>query len=192
MSCEKGYASREQQNLLQVGLVSALVLMYLAACNFTTVLPATSPSPGLIVWRQVRSPLFPSNWAPTAETVWVRYTFAYGSNPTQLRDGDYVTKPLSKTECQGDVVKTTVLSHEMAQTAIQGILPLDKPTSLLLQNEKPVRGDCVRMTQLPDRNLPETKELLAYYRAWFKYNGAFLNLIRKDHKDFIDWVMSNK
>lgn len=192
MSHEKGYTSQKQQNSLQVSLVSGLVLMYLVACNFTTVFPATSPSPDLTLWRQVRSPLFPSNWAPTAETVWVRYTFAYGSNPTQLRDGDYVTMPLSKTECRGDVLKTTMLRDKMSQAAIQGILPIDKPTSLLLQNEKPVTGDCVMMTQLPDLNLPETKELLAYYRAWFKYNGAFLNLIRKDHKDFIDWVMLNE
>lgn len=192
MSYEKGYASQKQQNLLQVSLVSALGLMYLVACNFTTVLPATSTSPDLTVWRQVRSPLFASTWAPTAETVWVRYTFGYGTNPSQLRDGEYVTKPLSKTECRGDVVKTTVLSDKMAQAAIQGVLPIDKPTSLLLQNEKPVTRDCVKMTQLPDLDLPETKELLAYYRAWFKYNGAFLDLIRTDHKDFIDWVMSNK
>lgn len=192
MSYEIGDASQKQQNSSQVSLVSALLLMYLVACNFTAVLPATSPSPDLTVWRQVRSPVFPSTWAPTAETVWVRYTFAYGSNLTQLGDGEYVTKPLSKTECRGDVVKTTVLSHEMAQAAIQGVLPIDQPTRFLLQNEKPVTGDCVEMTRLPDLNLPETKELLAYYRAWFKYNGAFLDLIRKDHKDFIDWVTSNK
>lgn len=192
MSYEQGYGSQKRQNSSQVSLVSALLLMYLVACNFTAVLPATSPSPDLTVWRQVRSPLFPSTWAPTAETVWVRYTFAYGTNPTQLRDGEYVTKPLSKTECRGDVVKTMVLSPTMAQAAIQGVLPIDKPTSLLLQNEKPVTGDCVTMTQVPDRNLPETKALLAYYRAWFKYNGAFLDLIRKDHKDFIDWVMANQ
>ena len=52
-----------------------------------TVLPATTPPPDLTVWRKVRSPLFPSNWAPSADTVWVRYTFAYGSNPTELMDG---------------------------------------------------------------------------------------------------------
>ena len=155
-------------------------------------LPATTPSPDQTVWRKVRSPLFPSNWAPTAETVWVRYTFAYGINPDVLMDGEYVTKPLSKTECSGEVVKTTVLSDEMMQAVIQGVIPIDEATRLILQNEKPVTGDCVNMTQLPDPNLPETKELLAYYRAWFKYNGAFLDLIRKDHADFIDWVILNE
>jgi hypothetical protein len=154
--------------------------------------PATTPSPDSTVWRKVRSPLFPSNWAPTAETVWVRYTFAYGINPDVLMDGEYVTKPLSKTECSGDVVKTTVLSDEMVQAAIQGVIPIDEATRLILQNEKPVTGDCANMTQLPDTSLPETKELLAYYRAWFKYNDAFLDFIRKDHADFIDWVISNE
>ncbi len=183
----KGNASQKQHSSLQVIAISTLVIMHLSACNFTTALPASTT-----VWRKVRSPLFPSNWAPTAETVWVRYTFAYGSNPTKLMDGEYVTKPLSKTECREDVVKTIELSNEITQAAIQGVTPIDKPTLLLLQNEKPVTGDCVMMTQLPDPNLPETQELLAYYRAWFKYNGAFLDLIRKDHADFIDWVMLTK
>ena len=155
-------------------------------------LPATTPSPDSTVWRKVRSPLFPSSWPPTSETAWVRYTFAYSLNPDVLMDGEYVTKPLSKTECREDVVNTTVLSDEMAQAAVQGIIPIDEATRLILQNEKPVTGDCVNMTQLPDPNLSETKELLAYYRAWFKYNGAFLDLIRKEHADFIDWVMSNE
>ena len=155
-------------------------------------LPITSQSSDLTAWRKVRSPLFPSNWAPTADTVWVRYTFAYGINPNELMDGEYVTKPLSKTECRGDIVKTIVLSDEMTQAAIQGVIPLDKSTYQLLQNEKPVTGDCVTMTQLPDPNLPETEELIAYYSAWFKYNGAFLEFIRKDHKDFIDWVILNE
>jgi len=192
MSPKKGNASQIKQSSLQVILISALVILYLIACNFMNALPFTSQSSDLTAWRKVRSPLFPSNWAPTADTVWVRYTFAYGLNPAELMDGEYVTKPLSKTECRGDVVKTIVLSDEMTQAAIQGVIPLDEPTHLLLQNEKPVTGDCVMMTQLPDPNLPETKELIAYYRAWFKYNGAFLEFIRKDHKDFIDWVILNE
>jgi hypothetical protein len=192
MSPKKGNDSHKQQSTLQIIAISALVIMCLSACNSISPLSATSPSPDSTVWRKVHSPLLPSNWAPTAETVWVRYTFAYGINPAVLMDGEYVTKPLSKTECREDVVKTTVLSDEMAQAAIQGVMPIDKSTLLLLQNEKPVTGDCVNMTQLPDPNLPETKELLAYYRAWFKYNGAFLDMIRKDHTDFIDWVMSNE
>ena len=192
MSHKKRFASQRQKSPLQVTVLSALVIMYLGACTFATGGPAFAPSPDLTVWRQVRSPLFPSNWPPTTEAVWVRYTFAYGSNPAELADGEYVTKPLSKTECREDVVTTTALSDEMVQAAIQGVTPLDEPTRLLLENEKPVSGDCVTMTQLPDPNLPETKELLAYYQAWFKYNGAFLDLIRNDHTDFIDWVLSNE
>jgi hypothetical protein len=172
---------------------STLFAGFCFACGTVNqTLPAQSPTPDSTVWRELHSPLFPSNWAPTAETVWVRYTFAYGINPDLLMDGEYVTKPLSKTECSGDVVKTTVLSNEMVQAAIQGVIPIDEATRLILQNEKPVAGDCVNMAQLPDTNLPETKELLAYYRAWFKYNGAFLDFIRKDHADFIEWVISNE
>ena len=185
----KGNAFLKQRSSLRVIIFSALVMMSLSACDFTIAVPAPSPSPDLTVWHNVHSPLFPSSWAPTADTVWVRYTFAYGRNPSELMDGDYVTKPLSKTECRGGVVETTELSNEMTRAAIQGVSPLEEPTRLLLQNEKPVPGDCFTMTQLPERNLPETKDLLAYYRAWFKYNGAFLDLIREDHADFIDWVM---
>ena len=34
--------------------------------------------------------------------------------------------------------------------------------------------------------------MLSYYQAWFKYNGAFLTLMREHHVDFIDWVSLNK
>jgi hypothetical protein len=47
------------------------------------------------------------------------------------------------------------------------------------------------MKELPDLDMPETKDMLAFYQDWFKYNGAFLGLIRNDHADFVDWVTSN-
>src|SRR5262245_29272738 len=79
MSFTKGYISQKQKNLSQVIVAGVLVILYLSACNSATAVPSDASSPDLTVWRKVRSPLFPSNWAPTAETVWVRYTFAYGS-----------------------------------------------------------------------------------------------------------------
>jgi hypothetical protein len=50
----------------------------------------------------------------------------------------------------------------------------------------------LKMTELPNPNMPETKEMLAYNQSWFKYNDAFLGLIRANHADFIDWVALNK
>jgi len=168
-----------------IGFV-ALLVFFLDACS-----TSSSSSPDLTSWREVRSPLFASEWPPTSETTWVRYTFAYGSNPEELMDGEYVTNPLTITECNAGEVITTELSTEMTKDSVQGVIPLDDATSLLLQNEKPGTSDCVDMTELPDTNLPETQELIAYYQAWFKYNGVFLDLIRRDHKGFIDWVLTN-
>jgi hypothetical protein len=172
---------------------SILLALSFLACNFLT--PAagqdvTSPDTASpeIKWSETQSPLLPVTWPPTADTVWVRYTFAYGSNPALLMDGNYVTNPLSKTEWKAGVESTIVLSEEMTQVAIQGMVPLDEETQKILDTESRVSEYCLNLTGLPDPNAPETQELLTYYRAWFKYNDTFLGLVRTDHADFIDWV----
>jgi hypothetical protein len=183
---------RTWQELLKVVGANVILIIIFGACNFTAGLPTVTTTPDMTSWRQIESPLFPSQWPPTAETVWVSYTFAYGSNPTKLNDGAYVTQPLSKTEWKGDVATTTVLSSEKTQAAVQGVLPLDSQASATLGNGNQVSAYCLNLTELPDLNKPETKAMLAYYQAWFKYNGAFLGLIREKHADFISWIAPNQ
>ena len=194
MSPKKGYSSAFQiwQDLLQASAISVLLIIFLCACNFITSFPKATTQPDMTMWTKTESPLFPANWPPTADTVWVGYTFAYGSNPAKLMDGVYVTNPLSKTEWKGGISKTTVLSSDMTQAAVQGVLPLDSQTSTILEKEKQVSAYCLKMTELPDPNVPETKEMLAYYQTWFKYNDAFLGLVRANHVGFIDWVNTSK
>ena len=146
----------------------------------------------MISWSKTESPIFPSNWPPTADTVWVSYTFAYGSNPAALMDGVYVTSPLARTEWTGNVSTITELSNEVKQASIQGVLPLDSQTLTILEKGNQAFEYCLNMTELPNLVKQETKGMLAYYQAWFKYNGAFLTLMREDHVDFIDWVLLNK
>jgi len=146
----------------------------------------------MISWSKTESPLFPSNWPPTADTVWVSYTFAYGSNPATLMDGAYVISPLARTEWKGNVSTITELSNEVKQASIQGVLPLDSQTLTILEKGNQAFEYCLNMTELPNLDKQETKGMLAYYQAWFKYNGAFLTLMREDHVDFIDWVSLNK
>ncbi len=187
----KECSSRKQQDVLPGIITSTLLIVVLSACNFAASLQTATAQPDMTVWKKTESPLFPANWPPTAGTTWVRYTFAYGSNPATLMDGAYVTYPLSKTEWKGGITTTTDLSNDMTQAAVQGIIPLDSKTSKILENEKQVSAYCLNLTELPDPNMPATKEMLAYYHAWFKYNGAFLGLIRDNHADFIDWVNLN-
>ncbi len=169
-----------------------LLIFLLGACNLTNGLSTPAMEPDMISWSKTESPLFPSNWPPTADTVWVSYTFAYGSNPATLMDGAYVTSPLARTEWTGNGSTTTELSNEMKQASIQGVIPLDSQTLAILEKREQAFESCLNMTELPNLDKQETKEMLAYYQAWFKYNGAFLTLIREDHVDFIDWVSSNK
>jgi hypothetical protein len=194
MTHKKGYSSAFQiwLDLPQAFGVSVLLIIFLLACNFITSLPIATKQPDMTSWTKTESPLFPATWPPTADIVWVSYTFAYGSNPAKLMDGAYVTNPLSKTEWKGGVSKTTVLSSDMAQAAVQGVLPLDSQTSVILEKEKQVSAYCLKMTELPNPDVPETKEMLAYYQTWFKYNDAFLGLVRANHEGFIDWVDMNK
>ena len=144
----------------------------------------------MISWNKTESLLFPSAWPPTDDTVWVSYTFAYGNNPAALMDGAYVTAPLARTEWKGNTSTSAELSNEMKQSSIQGILPLNNRVLTILEKGNQIFEYCLNMTGLPDSDKQETKEMLAYYQTWFKYNGAFLGLIRKDHVEFINWVLS--
>jgi hypothetical protein len=122
----------------------------------------------------------------------VRYTFAYGMNPAELMDGAYVTYPLSKTEWKEGISTTAVVSSDMIQAAVQGVLPLDRQTRITFENGKQVSTCCLKLAELPNLTMPETREMLAYYQAWFNHNGAFLDLIREYHAEFIDWIALNK
>ena len=193
MQSKKGRSAiRTWRELLKISGFNVILIIVFGACNFTGGLPTVTATPDLTSWRKIESPLFPSEWPPATETVWVSYTFAYGSNPVQLSDGTYVTRPLSKTEWKGGKSTTTVLSSKTTQAAVQGVLALDSQTSTILGNGKQVSGYCLNLTELPDSSKPETKEMLAYYQAWFKYNGAFLGLIRENHTDFINWIALNQ
>jgi hypothetical protein len=175
---------------LQVIGINTLLAFFLCACGSAS-FSTTTTSPDTM-WTKTESPLFPANWPPISETVWVRYTFAYGKNPALLMDGNYVTSPLSKTEWQAGNTSTIILSDEMTEAAIQGMIPLDDEAIAILENEKQVSEYCLTMSGMPNLDTSETKEMLAYYAAWFKYNSAFLDLIRGDHAEFIDWVEINQ
>ena len=167
---------------------SILLALSIFACNVSNPASTTPTTSSDILWRETQSPLLPTAWPPTTDTVWIRYTFAYGSNPTQLMDGNYVSYPLSKTEWKAGVESTTMLNKEKIEAATQGMTPLDEESQKILKNESRVSEFCLKLTGLPDPQTPETQEFLAYYRAWFKYNGAFLGLIRPDHGAFIEWI----
>ena len=171
--------------------INLLLAAFICACGFTANLqtPTEQPLESEIMWQEMESPLFPDTWPPTAETVWVRYTFAYGINPALLTDGSYVTGPLSKTEWKAGSASTTSLSGELKEAGIQGVIQLDDETRIILENEKQVSEYCLTLTALPDIGTARAKEMQAYYNAWFKYNGVFLDLIRDDHAEFINWVL---
>ena len=185
------------KNKLRVNGAAVMLAIFLIGCNFGSsflnpALKPSPPGPGM-TWRETESPLFPTSWPPTPGTTWVRYTFAYGNNPANLSDGTYVSNPLSRTELKTDgSSKTTVLSKDMTQAGVQGVLPLGEQETKILQNGKQISAACLKLTELPDPKLASTQDMLAYYRAWFKYNGAFLDLIRKNHTAFIDWVTAAK
>lgn len=185
----------QQTHLRSLFLLPLLLALF--ACSLTapgstpsTEMPPIDPTqpPFGISWWEAETPLFPNAWPPTASTVWVSYTFAYGSNPTQLVDGSYVTAPLAKTEWQNGVATTAPLSNDKTEVTIQGVVPLDEKAQTVLNTGPQVADFCRALTALPAPDQSETQQMLAYYRAWFQYNGAFLNLIRENHVAFIDWV----
>lgn len=163
------------------GMCAALVVQSCAQ------VPST-PEPGAeISWSRVESPIFPDTWPPTNNTIWISYTFAYGTSPA-LMDGARVSPPIAKTEWKNGISTTVETGTEMQAAAIQGIVPLDEEALAFLEAEARVSTFCLSLNGQPDLNTAETQEMLAFYNAWFRYNSAFLDLIRDDHNAFIDWV----
>jgi hypothetical protein len=160
----------------------------IAACAATS-----TPTPQLpIMWRTTQSPVFPSEWPPTSSTKWGRYTFAYGSNPSELADGMYVTRSLTHTVVQrdGSEGEATVLSAALESVGIQGVSPLDATASAALKEGAQVQAQALQLTALPDVTL--ATELREYYRTWINLNGAFAQQIRSEHAAFFDWLESDR
>lgn len=148
-----------------------------------------TPTPQLpIMWRTTQSPVFPSEWPPTSATAWRRYTFAYGSNPSELADGVHVTRPLTQTVVQrdGTAGEAVTLSTALESVGIQGVAPLAAAASAVLKTGPQVQAQALHLTALP--NETAAIELREFYRTWIKLNGAFAKQIRTEHADFFAWI----
>lgn len=150
--------------------------------------PFPSPAGPQAMWTTMQSPLFPSEWPPTAATTWVRYTFAYGRNPTTLIDGVYVTKPLTRTLIQRDGTEgtATTLRTEFEEAATQGVKPLDAASSTALGTSAQVETQLLSLQAAPDEAV--AAEVRAYYRVWIGLNGAFTKFIHPSHVAFLEWI----
>lgn len=159
---------------------------FISACH--TLDTPTSPPP--ISWHTTQSPPFPDEWPPTTSTVWVRYTFAYGSNPSALADGAYVTLPLTRTELRerGASAITTTLRTGLESAGIQGVTPLDAQSRAALETAPRVAAFGLQFIAAPDPEAANTRELREFYRTWLKFNGAFAKWIQPDHAAFFDWL----
>jgi hypothetical protein len=140
------------------------------------------------MWSTTQSPLFPTEWPPTTSTTWVRYSFAYGRNPTTLMDGAYVTRPLTRTVVQRDGTDgaATTLSTALEEAGTQGVKPLDAASSTTLGKGPQVQARCLQLQSMPDE--ASAVELREYYRVWLSLNGAFTKFIRPDHAAFLEWI----
>jgi hypothetical protein len=170
--------------MMKIGAWIMLVAL-ITACGATSM----RPTPALpIAWRTTQSPVFPNKWPPTASTGWVRYAFAYGTSPTTLADGVYVTRPLTRTEVQRDGSDGMVatLSTALESVGIQGVKPLDATSSALLGKGPQIQAQCLQLTALP--NATAAAEVREFYRTWINLNGAFAAQIRSEHAAFIEWI----
>jgi hypothetical protein len=142
------------------------------------------------MWTTMQSPLFPDEWPPTASTVWVRYTFAYGNNPGRLADGAYVTRPLTRTTVRRDGTNGEVMISGTAleSAGIQGVRPLDAASGATLGKGARVQAKSLQLQSMPDE--ATAAEVRGYYRVWVSLNGVFTALVRSDHEAFLEWVDS--
>lgn len=159
--------------------------IFLQSCEH--IFPTSNPE-SAITWSKVESPIFPDTWPPTENTIWVSYIFAYGIDPS-LMDGVRVSPPLVKKDWTSGT--TTETGNKMEVAAIQGLIPLDDTSIAILESRNDVSKFCLTLSALPNPLLEESKDMLAYYSTWFKYNDAILGWIQMDHTPFIEWVRTN-
>lgn len=180
-------------------MLVVLLSMLITACGGTTMSNATptprpyaSPSGPQAMWTMMQSPLFPSEWPPTASTTWVRYTFEYGRNPTKLMDGVYVTRPLTRTIVQRDGTDgaATTLRTAFEEAGIQGVKPLDAASSTALGKEPQVQAQLLKLQALPDA--ATAAQVREYYRVWVGLNGVVTKFIRPSHAAFLEWIESDQ
>jgi hypothetical protein len=180
-------------------IILVILIALITACGGTTMPTVTSTpkSPaqpdGLpTMWTTTHSPLFPAEWPPTTSTTWVRYSFAYGTNPTTLMDGAYVTKPLTRTVVQRDGTEgaATTLNTALEEASIQGVKPLDAASSAALGKGPQVQTQLLQLQALPDEAV--AAEARAYYRVWISLNGAFAGYIRSNHAAFFEWIEADQ
>ncbi len=140
-----------------------------------------------ISWTQAYSVLFPNEWPPTANTIWIRYAYAQGMD-MDLHDAVRVAAPWARLELRGNSSTVTIvpLNTKLEPVDTQGVQPIDEKTQVILAKESDVSAYCLQLTALPTG--PETAEMRTFYQTWLKYNGALVDLIRSNHEKFLAWL----
>jgi hypothetical protein len=143
-----------------------------------------------IYWQQADSVLFPSEWPPTANTIWVRYLYAQGVDMENLADAVRISPPWARVELRGNATTVTIvpLNTRLEPVTTQGMQPIDEATQAVLAKEDAVSVYCLALTALPQSKNPEVSEMRAFYQTWLKYNGALVDLIRSNHEKFLNWI----
>ncbi len=149
--------------------------------------PPTNKLP--IAWSPAYSAPFPTEWPPSAATIWVRYAYAQGMD-MDLHDAVRVAAPWARLEMRGSQAAVTIipLSARLEPVSVQGVQPIDAATRAVLAKENDVSAYCLQLTALPEPNSAPAAEMRSFYRTWLKYNGALVNLIRPNHAGFLAWV----
>jgi hypothetical protein len=142
-----------------------------------------------VAWSPTYSVLFPSEWPPTPNMIWIRYAYAQGID-MELVDGMRVAAPWARLEQRGSLDTVTIipLSTHLEPMTVQGSGPIDARTQGVLTRGGVISAACLKLTALPQPNDPATLEMRAYYRTWMQYNGGLVAFIRKNHEKFLAWV----
>lgn len=105
-------------------------------------------------WSPAYSVLFPTEWPPTPNTLWIRYAYAQGMD-VNLHDGVYVSAPWARVELRGNstIASIVPLSTRLEPVTTQGVVPIDAETQAMLAKEAEVSASC--SPPCPRRMIPQ-------------------------------------
>jgi hypothetical protein len=145
-----------------------------------------------VFWSRHLTPGFPAQWPPSPGREWIFYAFAYGSQPSVLVDGVWVTVPWARfVVTPDDLVRFERLAQAPRILAgSQGMRPLRPEEELLFRQSNAVFeefADALRKKSEISPG-PLVEKVRRSYRFWAGCNGVVAREIRRLHASFFEWL----
>lgn len=158
--------------------------------NIKSGLPAPRSFNEFVSWDYAIAPAIPAAWPPDGKGVVYYYTFAYGSNPARLVDGQFVAAPWAqvKVDVARGAPELEILSKGIKEIGIQGVRPLREEEIKIFNQRAAVEEQIQTLSRKTSLHAIDAKRLKEFFQLWCSTNGVIAEELRRKHPQFFEWV----